>query len=142
MWALITVDFVRNIFISSTKEILYLSCFALIHGFPLWHIVSNDAGLPKLASIDEMSWVHHLVNKYSPEEDKVLFIFKRKVYPEINPIPEKRIIERLRQAIFSENATVDPRTVVLISLANGARLLGEIFGKKEIKTRKSALNAL
>jgi len=30
------------------------------------------------------------------DEDKVLLIFTRKIYPEVNPEPEKELIERLR----------------------------------------------
>jgi len=36
-------------------------------------------------------------------EDKVLLIFTRKIYPEVNPEPERKLIERLRQAIFTES---------------------------------------
>lgn len=76
------------------------------------------------------------------DEDKVLLIFRRKVYPEINPQPERRLIERLRKAIFSDSARVDPRTTILISLANGANLLRIPFDKKELKKRKRRIEQL
>jgi golgi phosphoprotein 3 len=75
-------------------------------------------------------------------DDKVLFIFSRKVYPEIDPLPEKKIVDRLRAAIFEDQASLDPRTVVLISLANGAGLLTENFGRKEIKARKERIEQI
>ncbi len=76
------------------------------------------------------------------EEDKVLLIFKRKLYPEFNPEPERKLIERLHEAVFTEKSDIDPRTVVLLSLANSANLLKVIFDKKELKTRKSRIEQL
>lgn len=73
------------------------------------------------------------------DEDKILGIFTRKVYPEVNPIPEKELIERLRKAIFTEADDIDPRTVVLLSLANSANLLKPIFDKKQLKGRKKRI---
>ncbi len=73
------------------------------------------------------------------DEDKVLGIFTRKVYPEVDPGPERQLIGRLREAIFSEGGEVDPRTVVLLSLANSADLLKFVFDKKELKGRKKRI---
>ncbi len=73
------------------------------------------------------------------DENKILGIFTRKVYPEVNPIPEKELIERLRTAIFTEADDIDPRTVVLLSLANSADLLKPIFDKKLLKGRKKRI---
>ncbi|MBT8072851.1 MAG: GPP34 family phosphoprotein [Xanthomonadales bacterium] len=76
------------------------------------------------------------------DEDKILLVFKRKIYPEINSRPERRIINRLREAIFTDRRQLDPRTVVLISLADGAGLLAQNFGRKEIKTRKKRIEQI
>ncbi len=76
------------------------------------------------------------------DEDKVLFVFKRRIYPEINPMPEKKIIDRLRDAIYNDHAKLDPRTVVLISLANGSDMLRPTFGRKEIKSRKKRIEQI
>jgi len=73
---------------------------------------------------------------------EVLLIFTRKIYPEVNPLPEKRIIERLRKAIFTETRDVDPRTAVLVSLANSTSLLKVIFDKKKIKSRKKRIESI
>lgn len=75
-------------------------------------------------------------------EDTVLFVFKRRIYPEINPQPERKIIDRLRKAIFSDRAQLDPRTVVLVSLANGSDLLRLTFGRKELKPRKKRIEQI
>jgi Golgi phosphoprotein 3 len=76
------------------------------------------------------------------DEDKILFVFKRRIYPEIDPMPEKKIIDRLRDAIYNDHAKLDPRTVVLISLANGSDMLRQTFGRKEIKARKKRIEQI
>jgi hypothetical protein len=73
------------------------------------------------------------------DEDKVLGIFTRKIYPEVDPGPERGIIERLRQAIFQDGGEVDPRTAVLLSLAKSADLLKLVFDRKELKGRKERI---
>ena len=70
------------------------------------------------------------------DEDKVLLIFTRKIYPEVNPEPEKELIERLRYAVLTDADDIDPRTIVLLSLANSTGLLKMSFNKKELKERK------
>ena len=75
-------------------------------------------------------------------EGKILFIFTRKIYPEADHTPEARLIERLRQAIFTDTIDLDPRTVVLASLARSANLLTAIFDKKQIKQRKARLDQI
>ncbi len=76
------------------------------------------------------------------DEDKVLRIFTRKIYPEINPVPEEKILERLRAAILGDSDEIEPRTVVLISLANAANLLSENLGRKEVKDRKKRIEQI
>jgi hypothetical protein len=73
------------------------------------------------------------------DEDKILGIFTRKVYPEVDPVPEREVIERLRETIFGESRAIDPRTVVLLSLASSADLLRHVFDRKEIKARKARI---
>ncbi len=72
-------------------------------------------------------------------EDKILLLFTRKIYPEINAEPERELIERLRQAIFTDIEDIDSRTMILISLAKSAGLLKVVFDKKELKSRKARL---
>ena len=76
------------------------------------------------------------------DEDKVLLIFTRKIYPEVNPGPEKELIERLRYAIFTDAGDVEPRTVVLLSLANSTGLLKVVFDKKKLKGRKARIKQI
>jgi golgi phosphoprotein 3 len=76
------------------------------------------------------------------EEQAVLLIFRRKIYPEMDPRPEREIIGRLRKAIFTDAREVDASTVVLIALAQAAELLGAHFKRGELKARKARIKEL
>lgn len=76
------------------------------------------------------------------DEDKVLLLFTRKIYPEVNPGPERELIGRLRYAIFTDTRDIDPRTVVLLSLANSTGLLKVVFDKKKLKGRKARIKQI
>ena len=76
------------------------------------------------------------------EENKVLWIFTRKVYPEINPVPERQLIDRMKRAIATTARDVDPRTIVIISLAKGAGLLRFVFDKKTLQRRKARIEQI
>jgi Golgi phosphoprotein 3 len=73
---------------------------------------------------------------------KVLGIFSRKIYPEMDPGPEKRIVARLRRAIFQGAANVDPRTVTLVSLAHHTGLLKIVFEKNRLKAQKARIEKI
>ena len=70
------------------------------------------------------------------DEDRVLLLFRRRIYPEIDPQPERKIVERLRRALLSPGTRVEPRTLVLLSLVKSADLLRSCFEKREIKENK------
>ncbi|NIN10282.1 MAG: hypothetical protein GTN62_03050 [Gemmatimonadales bacterium] len=76
------------------------------------------------------------------DEDKVLLIFTRKIYPELDPRPERDLVRRLKQAIFTYSRELDPRTVVLISLANASGILKTVFDKSRLKDRKKRLQRI
>lgn len=75
------------------------------------------------------------------EEDKVLFLFPRRLYPTVDAAPERAIVERLRKAIFSDTE-VPERTAVLAALANAGGMLGHVFDKKALKARKARLEQI
>lgn len=72
------------------------------------------------------------------DEDKVLLLFARRVYPTIDPGPERRLVDRLRSAIFSES-TPDRETAIVVALANAAGLLAIHFDRRELRRRKDHL---
>ncbi len=105
--------------------------------------LSMDVWVSRLSEIREL--FHKAANRLcergilKADKDKILLFFSRRIYPEINPIPEKKLIRQLQTAIFSESRDVDPRIVVLIALAQGLDLLKVTFGLKEIKARKDRI---
>lgn len=74
--------------------------------------------------------------------ERVMLFFSRTVYPEADPKPERAIIDRVRKAIFSDDATLDARTSVLIALASATDLLGANFPKKELRARRKRIEAI
>ncbi|NNM04437.1 MAG: GPP34 family phosphoprotein [Gemmatimonadetes bacterium] len=76
------------------------------------------------------------------DEGKVLLIFTRKIYPELDSGPERELVERLRNAIFTEAEELDPRTVVLVALSDKAGVLKNHFDKKELKARKARIEKI
>jgi len=76
------------------------------------------------------------------DEDKVLLIFSRSIYPEIDPVPERELIDRLARAIFTDTEEIDPETIVLVSLANSTNILRVVFDKKELKARKKRIEQI
>jgi len=102
--------------------------------------VSRLAGIRNLRQLVALRLCHRGVLR--ADEDKVLLIFRRRIYPELNPLPERKIIERLRTAIFADDRQLDPRTVALISLASSAGMLNEVFGRKELKARRKRIEQI
>ncbi|MEM6915059.1 MAG: GPP34 family phosphoprotein [Verrucomicrobiota bacterium] len=76
------------------------------------------------------------------EEEKVLLFFTRRVYPELNPVPEQEIVERIRVALEQDSSPVDDKTVFLISLANETGVLRQTIGKADAKALKKRIKEL
>ncbi len=74
--------------------------------------------------------------------DKVLLFFTRKIYPAIDPKPEQQIIERMRDAIFKDDNKIEPRTILLVSLAQATGLLKRIFDKEALKNRRKRIEQI
>lgn len=75
-------------------------------------------------------------------EDRVLFIFKRAIFPEVDPRPERALVERLRHAISAGTSQVEPRTAVLVALASHTGLLKNVFEKRMLKIHKKRIENL
>lgn len=76
------------------------------------------------------------------DHSRVLWLFSRRIYPEVDPQPEREVIGRLERAIFSDRPQVDARTLVLLSLAKSGNLLGLIFDRKALKSRRQRIKSL
>ncbi len=70
-------------------------------------------------------------------EKQVLLIFKQRIYPERDHGPEREILARMNDAVFSTGQEADPRTIVLLSLAHSSGLLRKLFDKRRLKSRKA-----
>jgi golgi phosphoprotein 3 len=77
------------------------------------------------------------------EEGRVLGIFRRVRFPMSDGGPEAALIERLRIAL-DDNAPVpeDPRSSIILALAQSAGILGHVFEKSFLRSRKERLAML
>ena len=69
------------------------------------------------------------------DEKRILLLFKREVFPEADPRPERALKAMLRRAIFSDEERVDDRTAVLISVGYHLGLLEILFDRGELGRR-------
>lgn len=76
------------------------------------------------------------------DEDRVLLLFTRKVYPERDHEPEREIIARLRDAVFTPTSEIGPRTVVLLALTYHTGLLRAVLDRKELKAGKKRIEEI
>ena len=75
------------------------------------------------------------------DEKSVLVFFRQKVFPEVNPVPERHLVARLEKAIFADGP-VDDRTAVLISLAHTSNVLRFAIAPDRLKKRKKRIEAV
>jgi len=75
-------------------------------------------------------------------EESVLLIFKRRVFPTLDAGPERELITRIREAIEEPDAVVAPRTALLVQLARSTGVLRALYSAKELKARKARLEAI
>ena len=76
------------------------------------------------------------------DKEKVALIFTRKTYPEIDPKPEREILDRLEHAIFTDDPSLDARTTLLVALCHHTGLLNSNFDKKRLADRKEHIEAV
>ncbi len=115
----------------------------------LQKIGESKKELDALAWITKFSGIKDLKNRIArmlcrkgilkEDEDKVMLIFTRKIFPEVDPEPERKIIERLREAIFTDSTELDARTIIITAIAQHGGLLKNFFDKKELKAKKSRI---
>lgn len=96
--------------------------------------VMRFAHIPRLKSKAAQSLCKRRILKM--EESKVLLLFKHKKYPEIDPRPEKQLIEKLRKAIFGTSKSIEPETVILIAICDKTGIMRHIFDKQKLREKK------
>lgn len=76
------------------------------------------------------------------DEGRVLLLFKRRIYPTLDPAPERELVERVRRAVEEPGSEVAPRTALLVALAHATSALKAIYSSKEIRGHKKRLEEL
>lgn len=75
-------------------------------------------------------------------EGQVLLIFKRTLYPEIDPQPERELVTRMKRAIIGDTVEVDARTGLLIALASVSGVLQLHFDKRMLRENKQRVKQI
>lgn len=121
-----------------------------------------DEWLKKISESDKLRPVGHWLNKIAgisqlkarvasrlvdleileERESKVLWVFSRRIYPELESAPEEAIRRRLDDAIFNDNTEADVGTVILLSLVKSGEFLPRLFDRKKLKSRRKHIDRL
>ncbi len=82
-------------------------------------------------------------------EDQVLLLFTRRVYPTLDPGPERALVARIRDALDGPPpsaggppAPVDLPTAIVIALADATGILRALYGRRELKALKPRIQTL
>lgn len=81
-------------------------------------------------------------NIVKAEEEQILWLFTRRIYPEVNPEPEQHLRRELRRLVLDRPLEIDSRVVIVLSLARAANLLPQVFSKDELKANKQKIENL
>ena len=76
------------------------------------------------------------------QEQTILWLFTRRVYPQVEAQPEQALRQRLRQAIKFDSGDVEPYTGVLIALTHHARMLPAILGRQAVKRHRKRIEQI
>ena len=75
------------------------------------------------------------------KESQILLVFRRKLYPTIDPGPERKLIARLRDAVMGDGE-MEAGLGVVTALAHATGSLRIHFERKELKARKGRLKEI
>lgn len=75
-------------------------------------------------------------------EDRILVLFRRTAYPTLDGAAERRVVDRLQEAVVGDSMDLEARTAVLVALANGTGILKHVLGKDVVKQRKDRLKEI
>ena len=121
------------------------------HAFPaLLECLKTGASLEKVPGLylrgagcqGERKFVEDLDTLPLPGDDLLVPCSSSEEDPELDPRPERALIERLRQAVFTDTTQVEPQITALAALALHTDLLKNVFEKKNLKSRKKWIESL
>lgn len=78
----------------------------------------------------------------SEAEGKVLWLFTRKIWPEVDGSYEDAIRKRMAEAMFSGSELPDERTAVLIAFANSSGVLSANFAPVELRQHAARIKQI
>lgn len=73
---------------------------------------------------------------------RVMLFFRRNTYLQVDPEPKRELVERLKGAIFTDVMHLDPRTIILLSIASGTDLLQVVFNREELSARQGRIEQI
>ncbi|MCB9848920.1 MAG: GPP34 family phosphoprotein [Phycisphaeraceae bacterium] len=76
------------------------------------------------------------------DEARVLLFFRKKVYPEINPNPERDLLRRLNDIALNSARRDDPWATRLVAIAQAGELLKRAMDKRDFKSARGRLDAM
>jgi hypothetical protein len=102
--------------------------------------VSSLAGIKRLRHRIAEGLCRRKILKRS--EDTVLFVFKRQVYPTLNPMPERKLLAEMGIAIRGSGSVVDSRIIILMALAHATGSLKSHFDRRTLKENKQRIEKI
>ncbi len=106
----------------------------------LKHWVFQIAQIPKLCHRVAMQLCE--IGILSFDESKVLWLFTRRRYPELNGSYEDAIRSRMAEVMFTTDAKSDQRTSVLIAFAKSSGALSANFASVELKQHDARIKEI
>ena len=76
------------------------------------------------------------------DEKKVLWLFTKRIYPEIDSSYEDAIRNRMANQMFDENSELDERTAVLITFAKCVNVLAPNFAAVQLQQHEKRIEAI
>jgi hypothetical protein len=102
--------------------------------------VTTFAHLSTIRKQTLLSLCDHGIIKEDPRT--VLLFFTRRLYPEIDPRPERQMADEIRRVVLADKGLVKPRTGLLIALANAVQMLPVYFDRKQLKERQQRISEI
>jgi hypothetical protein len=102
-------------------------------------VVSRLGHLPKLRH--DVARELCRVGVLREDEQQVLLLFRRRVYPTVDSRPERALIARIRD-VLEHGAVPKERTATLIALANVTHALAALYDRKALKALKPRLKSI
>lgn len=76
------------------------------------------------------------------DQDKILWLFPRKIYPEVAPKVERNLKDRMAKLMFGQTTDHNERTTVLVALAKSTGLLSYNFDKDRLRRNKDRIEKI